>query len=140
MSLTMFPVDIASQICPIIAILGVLILFYSITYRAAQFEMRQSDLLVYILLVSFTLIIFSPRYMTNNQEMICVFGFLWVPQIITNIFEHPAWRFNYSFSFSLIQSIYFIFPPLYARGFHNNFYFLKPDPMPVRALLFLYLT
>ena len=62
----MFPVDIASQICPIIAILGVLILFYSITYRAAQFEMRQSDLLVYILMVSFTLIIFSPRYMTNN--------------------------------------------------------------------------
>ena len=72
--------------------------------------------------------------------MICVFGFLWVPQIITNIFEHPAWRFNYSFSFSLIQSIYFIFPPLYAKGFHNNFYYLKPDPMPVRALLFLYLA
>ena len=78
--------------------------------------------------------------MTNNTEMIMVFGFLWLPQIVCNVTEHPAWRFNYSFGFTLIQSIYFIFPPLYAKGFHNNFYYLKPDPMPVRALLFLYLA
>ena len=54
------------------------------------------------------------------------------------MFLHPSWRFHYRFGFSVIQSCYFIFPPLYARGFHNNFYFLKPDPTPVQALIILY--
>jgi len=101
----MFFVDIASQICPIIALFGVSIAFYSISYRAAatqQREMRQTDILVYIFLISFTLIIFSPRIMTKNVDTIMVFGFLWVPQILTNMFTHPSWQFHYRFGFSLI--------------------------------------
>ena len=127
-------VDIASQICPLIAMIGVSIAFYSISYRAAatqQRQMRQQDLFIYIILISFSLIIFSARIMTITSETILVFGFLWVPQIMLNFFTHPSWRFHYRLGFVFIQSCYFIFPPLYARGFHNNFYFLKPDPVPV---------
>lgn len=102
--------------------------------------MRQSDLIIYIFIVSFAMILFSPRFMVNNGDTIGVFGFLWVPQILTNIFSHPNWRFHYRFGFIVIQSIYYIFQPLYARGFHNNFYFLKPDPMPIRALITCYLA
>ena len=75
-------VDIASQILPVMALLGVFIAFYAITYKAAviqQKNMRQSDLVVYIFVICFALIIFSPRYMTKNLDTIMVFGFLWVP-------------------------------------------------------------
>ena len=75
-------VDIASQILPVMALLGVFIAFYAITYKAAvvqQKNMRQSDLIVYIFVICFALIIFSPRYMTKNLDTIMVFGFLWVP-------------------------------------------------------------
>lgn len=133
-SCTMLFVDFASQILPVIALLGVFIAFYSITYKSAviqQKDMRQSDMIVYIFVISFTLIIFSPRFMTKSLDTIMVFGFLWLPQIISNLFTHPSWQFHYNSPFTLVQSIYFIFPPLYARGFHNNFYFLKPDPTPI---------
>ena len=100
--------------------------------------MKQSDMVVYIFILSFAMIIFSPRFMTKNWDTILVFGFLWIPQIISNLYTHPTWQFHYSSWFTLVQTIYFIFPPLYARGFHNNFYFLKPDPIPVQALIGLY--
>ena len=95
-------------------------------------------MIVYILLICFALIVFSPRYMTKTLDTILLFGFLWVPHIVSNLFTHPSWQFHYNSWFTLVQSIYYIFPPLYARGFHNNFYFLKPDPMPVQALICLY--
>ena len=84
------------------------------------------------------MIVFSPRIMTKNIDTVCVFGFLWMPQILLNFVTHPNWRFYYHLRFTLVQSCYYIFPPLYARGFHNNFYFLKPDPLPVRVLITLY--
>ena len=142
MTCTMLFVDIASQICPIIALLGVSIAFYSISYRAAasqRKEVRQSDMLICILVLVFGMIIFGPRIMTKNQDCILVFGLLWLPQILTNFVSHPSWQFHYRFGFSFVQSCYYIFPPLYARGFHNNFYFLKPDPFLVHALLGLHL-
>lgn len=134
-------VDIAGQICPILALLGVSIAFYTISYQAAatqQLKLRQSDMVATIFFVAFTLILFSPRIMTENFDTIVIFGFLWLPQILANLFSHPSWMFHYRLDFIFIQSCYFIFPPLYARGFHNNFYFLKPDPFPVQALLVLY--
>jgi len=45
------------------------------------------------------LIILSERFMTSNMETICLFGFLWVPQIVTNFFTHPSWQFHYRFGF-----------------------------------------
>ena len=55
-----------------------------------------------------------------------------------NFFTHPSWKFHYRLGYIVIQSLYYMFPPLYAFGFHNNFYFLKPDPYPVRLLITLY--
>ena len=140
-SSTMISVDILSQICPLIALVGVLIAFYSTTYRSStsrQTQVSHSDLLIYITMISFALIVFNPRLMTDTIALIFVYGLLWMPQILVNIFEHPSWRFHYRLSFVLIQSCHFIFPPLYARGFHNNFLFLKPDPKPVQALIVSY--
>ena len=105
MSCTMLFVDSASQVCPIMALLGVSVAFYSISYRAAatqKRQMRQSDMIIYIFIVAFALIVFSPRIMTKNIDTIAVFGFLWLPQIIANIFTHPSWQFHYRFGFSLI--------------------------------------
>lgn len=143
MSVSMFFVDFLSQILPILALVGVFASFYSLTSQVAatlSTGLRKSDHVVLVLLLSFSLIVFSPRIMTKNIDTICVFGFLWVPQILTNFVTHPSWRFHYRFGFSFAQSIYYIFPPLYARGFHNNFYFLKPDPLPVRVLTALYVV
>ena len=81
-SFTMLFVDIASQLCPILALFGVTIAFYTISYRAAatqQLKLRQSDMLAIIFFVSFTLIVFSPRIMTENFDTVAVFGFLWMP-------------------------------------------------------------
>jgi len=78
----MFFVDFLSQILPILALLGVFTSFYSITSLASKFtsvELKKSDLVVFILLLSFTMVVFSPRIMTKNIDTICMFGFLWVP-------------------------------------------------------------
>ena len=140
-SLGMSLEDFLSQILPVLAMIGVFAAFYSITKQAAaiqSIELNKQDLVVVILLLSFTMILFSPRIMTKNIDTVCMFGFLWMPQILLNCVTHPSWRFHYHLRFTLVQSAYYMFPPLYARGFHNNFYFLKPDPLPVRVLISLY--
>ena len=98
-------VDLASQVCPMMAIVGVLLAFSAITYKAAatqQREMLLSDLFVYVTLITFALILFNPRIMTRNLDTILVFGFLWFPQIISNLFTHPNWQFHYGGGFTLI--------------------------------------
>ena len=101
-SSALFLVDALSQILPILAMLGVLMAFYAIMVRAAATKThcwKQSDLIVLIFCITFMLIILSERFMTSNMETICLFGFLWVPQIVTNFFTHPSWQFHYRFGF-----------------------------------------
>ena len=40
----------------------------------------------------------------------------------------------------IVQSIHYCFLPIYARGFHRNFYYLKPQAKPVQALIISHLV
>ena len=94
-----------SQILPVLAMIGVFAAFYSITKQAAaiqSIELNKQDLVVVILLLSFTMILFSPRIMTKNIDTVCMFGFLWMPQIFLNCVTHPSWRFHYHLRFTLV--------------------------------------
>ena len=119
----------------VVVVFNYLILMRMIQVR--NYTNFQQDVHYVVSFLSFVLLLMMPRLLTDTVLCLEIFGFTWVTQILWNQRTHRHWQFHYSLVYVIVQSINFCFLPVYARGIERNFYFLKPNSQPVRALFCL---